>query len=245
MMRHRPLLAVMLGALAFVSRPAMPAPADRPHPVVTGEYRDALVEDIPIGGRTLVVGVATRRSHLALTKTIRITVPVRPDMAGAICLDVVSRDGRYTGRGDYRVIANGAHRLDIDVASNHLDQVTATDSRNLAFLVRKGRCTEADAAKGVTQVLPVTLAAADPSAPLDILLNAGPGSVRMFTRPADTAGTGTPLTCAGLRDRQIRFNLHCPHPAVAPFTPIRLDIAIYDDEAKQQLLRATIELDGG
>jgi hypothetical protein len=216
--------------------PAVSLQADTPRATLTGEFHEAVQEEVSVSG-SVVVGVAAAG---ALSGPATLSGLIIPSSSPLICLTVLSQDGVYFARNTYQV----PEQAQSDAAAFVLLPFEGTKRRDLISSFGPGemsvRATPGDCAVASDTYLVASDATA--FATVDILINAF-GATDVYYRTGDDSEG----ECAEfVEGRRTSYDYRCQIPVSAmTMTRGRHSVFIERERYGRLLGEVEIELDFG
>jgi len=184
--------------------PASTAQVGGSTPIRPTEMTESLAEHTPVG-RTSVPGIMARVGDAPVSPEI-FFVQLPAGASGRICVQLLSKDGRYQARLEYPAQRNGNRELALDLPSNHRDELKKYSEVELAIrAVLRPDCHQA----GGTSVL-ASWTAGPPDSQFVVLLNSD--FATWVVRLASDGRVADRVTCQELTGIIVSYNRICRVP---------------------------------
>jgi hypothetical protein len=189
-------LALLVAALAAAAQHPTLRPQEK-----RGEGWERWSDRVPVSGGVRV-GVMVLHGR-AIQNVERMTITLPPTEAPWLCVEISSRDGRYSGRLRYDIGSAPRGAVDLEVPTAHVEELKGYSPEDLAILAAVADNCEGPAA---TYVVAAWDTPAPGSAVAAFLNSRVPTTI---VNPAD----GRSAPCTPLDGVTTAFNLRCDLPA--------------------------------
>jgi hypothetical protein len=137
-------LTILASGFLALSFPSAPPAADKPEARLIGELKEDFKPEVSVSG-DVVVGIL-REPTLSLSPNIRlqmVTLGLPQSTQQFACVEVLSRDGRYTAEATYQLEApEPAEWITLPYPTQYRDLLVQTELDQVAVIAYAGRCEE-------------------------------------------------------------------------------------------------------